>query len=116
MIQSAQVFSPRPSADPAVNLKVLQTPLNLRARERSRSPVKGEKGSLMDRLREAAGDVQGGGDGEEPETEEVVLVDGNHPRVVQEEKDLVILEDVPYSPPPSPPPPPSAPASASAIS
>jgi hypothetical protein len=105
MIQSAQVFSPRPSADPAVNLKVLQTPLNLRARERSRSPVKGEKASLMDRLQEAAGDVQGGGDGEEPETEEVVLVDGNHPRVVQEEKDLVILEDVPYSPPPSPPPP-----------
>jgi len=31
---------------------------------------------------------------EEEEANEIVLVDGNHPRVVEEDKDLVILEDV----------------------
>ncbi|EPQ50494.1 hypothetical protein GLOTRDRAFT_141481 [Gloeophyllum trabeum ATCC 11539] len=34
--------------------------------------------------------------------EEIVLVDGNHPRVTQEENDLVILEDVPQIPRPAP--------------
>jgi hypothetical protein len=33
-------------------------------------------------------------DEEEEEGEDIVLVDGPHPRVVQEEKDLVILEEV----------------------
>jgi hypothetical protein len=59
---------------------------------------------LMEKLREAAVDKdgeEGRGDGEE-EGEEIVLVDGNYPRVVQEEKDLVILEDVPILPPPTP--------------
>lgn len=52
----------------------------------------------MERLCEAkdrdvdAREEDGSGDGDE---EEIVLVDGDHPRVVQEEKDLVILEDVP---------------------
>ena len=84
MIQSAEVFSPRPSTDPSVNLKVLQSPL----KPRSVSPV---KPSLTSRLREAK---------EEEQNEEIVLVDGNHPRVVEDDKDLVILEDIPYTPPP----------------
>lgn len=100
MIHSAQVFSPRPSADPAVNLKVLQTPLRTGS---SMSPVKSGGSSLMEKLREAAEDADADtrrerADGEGDE--EIVLVDGNHPRVVQEEKDLVILEDVPYLPQP----------------
>ncbi|KIM82686.1 hypothetical protein PILCRDRAFT_819990, partial [Piloderma croceum F 1598] len=108
MIHSAQVFSPRPSADPAANLKVLQTPLKaLQSRTRSVSPdKKGEtKGSLMERLWEARADAEmaadAAGDGGE---EDIILVDGNHPRVVQEEKDLVILEDVPIpvAPPSTP--------------
>jgi hypothetical protein len=71
MIQSAEVFTPRPSDDPRVNLKILQSPLKM-------SPVK--KGPLWRK---------------EEEEEEIRLVHGNHPRVVEEEKDLVILEDVP---------------------
>jgi hypothetical protein len=99
MIHSAQVFSPRPSADPAANLKVLQTPLKaLQSRTRSVSPNKkgGARGSLMERLWEARADAKMAADaaGDAGE-EDIVLVDGNHPRVVQEEEDLVILEDVP---------------------
>lgn len=86
MIQSAEVFTPRPSADPRVNLKVLQSPLKPRA---ERSPV---KRNLMDRLQEARD--------EEEEEGQIVLVEGDHPRVVEEEKDLVILEDIPFSPQP----------------
>ena len=99
MIHSAQVFSPRPSADPAANLRVLQTPLRASPAKDARGQVDGPGtgGGLMERLWEAAGDRGGDGDGD---GEEIVLVDGNHPRVVQEEKDLVILEDVPYSPQP----------------
>lgn len=100
MIQSAEVFSPRPSADPSVNLKVLQSPLKPR-------PVSPVKPSLLSRLREAKED--------EENEEEIVLVDGNHPRVVEEEKDLVILEDVPYAPP-SPQVTPPSPQSRSLIS
>jgi hypothetical protein len=99
MIHSAQVFSPRPSADPAANLKILQTPLKaMQSRTRSVSPDKtgGAKGSLMERLWEARADAEMAGDAAGDGVEEdIVLVDGNHPRVVQEEKDLVILEDVP---------------------
>jgi hypothetical protein len=98
MIHSAQVFSPRPSADPAANLKVLQTPLKaMQSRMRSVSPDKkgGAKGSLMERLWEARADAEMAADAAGDGGEDIVLVDGNHPRVVQEEKDLVILEDVP---------------------
>lgn len=65
MILSANVFSPRPSANPRENLRVLQSPLKPFAHQ--------------------------------PEV--VKLVDGNHPRVVEEEQDLIILEDVQPSPP-----------------
>lgn len=83
MIQSAQVFTPGPSADPAVNLRILQSPLKPRAR--SRSP---EKMTLTERLKAARDDM------DEDADEEIVLVDGNYPRVVEEDKDLIILEDV----------------------
>ena len=93
MIQSAEVFSPRPSTDPSVNLKVLQSPL----KPRSVSPV---KPSSVSRLREAKE--------KEQNDEEIVLVDGNHPRVVEDDRDLVILEDIPYTPPPPQVTPPSS--------
>jgi hypothetical protein len=74
MIQSAQVFSPRPSQNPYQNLRILQSPLK---------PFKTP--SKLDNPHANA---------EDTDDQEVVLVDGNRPRVVQEEKDLVILEDV----------------------
>ncbi|TFK28280.1 hypothetical protein FA15DRAFT_701172 [Coprinopsis marcescibilis] len=80
MIQSAQVFSPRPSHDPRENLRVLQSPL----KNQFKSPT---KPSLLSRPPTNAAP--------EPEEEDdIVLVDGDHPRVVQEEKDLIILEQV----------------------
>lgn len=110
MIHSAQVFSPRPSADPRENLRVLQSPLKVpatplrnifggagaspasptKARSRSVSPLK---------FGHASADM-GANEGEkleeeQPEDQEVILVHTNHPRVVEEDKDLVILEDVP---------------------
>jgi hypothetical protein len=70
MIRSAEVFSPAPSHDPMVNLKILQSPVKGRL---STSPVK---------------------QGKPNESEEIVLVHGDCPRVVEEERDLVILEDI----------------------
>jgi len=113
MIQSAQVFSPRPSADPRENLRVLQSPLKVpatplrsifsgtgtgstsptKARSRSVSPLKfghasadmgANENEKIEQLEE-----------EQLEDQEVILVHTNHPRVVEEDKDLVILEDVP---------------------
>lgn len=75
MIQSAQVFTPRPSPDPRENLRILQSPLRPFSSPKKPSPL------------------QTPSDHEEEE-EEIVLVDGNHPRVVEDEKDLIILEDV----------------------
>ncbi|KAH6903308.1 hypothetical protein BKA70DRAFT_1566915 [Coprinopsis sp. MPI-PUGE-AT-0042] len=80
MIHSAQVFTPRPSNDPRENLRVLQSPM----KNQFKSPM---KPSLLSRAPQIADD--------EEEEEEIVLVDGNHPRVVEEDRDLVILEDVP---------------------
>ncbi|KAI0045639.1 hypothetical protein FA95DRAFT_1560992 [Auriscalpium vulgare] len=77
MIQSAQVFSPAPDPDPRVNLRILQTPIRA-------SPLKPNR----QRLQHEADGM------EEEEEEPIVLVEGNRPRVVEEEKDLVILEDV----------------------
>ena len=113
MIQSAQVFSPRPSADPRENLRVLQSPLKVpatplrsifsgtgtgstsptRARSRSVSPLKfghvsADMGANEDEKLEPLEE-------EQLEDQEVILVHTNHPRVVEEDKDLVILEDVP---------------------
>ena len=77
MIHSAQVFSPQPSKDPRENLRILQSPL----KNSFKSPV---KATLK-------------------EEDDIILVQGSHPRVVQDERDLVILEDVAVTaPPPSP--------------
>lgn len=82
MIQSAQVFTPGPSADPRENLRILQTPMKapfLRHEPREPSPLK--RGSAPD-----PEDMD--------DDEEIVLVESNHPKVLEEEKDLVILEHV----------------------
>ena len=68
MIHSAQVFSPHPSQDPRENLRILQSPL---------------KNSFKSPLKTAL-----------QEEDEIILVQGSNPRVVQEDRDLVILEDV----------------------
>ena len=75
MIQSAQVFSPRPSAHPHENLRVLQSPIKPFKTPSKITPSKEDSDE---------------GDSDQ----EIVLVDGNFPRVLEEEKDLVILEDV----------------------
>ncbi|KAF4579411.1 hypothetical protein EYR40_000421 [Pleurotus pulmonarius] len=75
MIQSAQVFTPRPSPDPRENLRILQSPLRPFSSPKKPSPLQTPSS-------------------QEEEEEEIVLVDGNHPRVVEDEKDLIILEDV----------------------
>ncbi|KAI0922850.1 hypothetical protein AcV5_009721 [Taiwanofungus camphoratus] len=79
MIRSAHVFSPRPSADPRENLRLLQSPL--------KTPFRARNGTL-----------------ENDEDGEIVLVESNHPRVVEEEKDLVILDTVTLPEEPAPPP------------
>ena len=72
MIASAMVFTPRPSQDPRENLLTLQSPL---------------KPSYSSPLKPAHD--------EEPEEEDIVLVESNHPNVVQDDEDnLVILESV----------------------
>ncbi|KAK7434026.1 hypothetical protein VKT23_020425 [Stygiomarasmius scandens] len=90
MINSAQVFSPRPSPNPLENLRVLKSPLKpFRNAAPLPSPIRKSIFSQQD-LKD----------------EEVVLVEGNCPRVVEEDKDLVILEHVEVpsarSRPPSP--------------
>ena len=72
MIASAMVFTPRPSQDPRENLRTLQSPL----KPNYSSPLKPTHS-------------------EEPEEEDIVLVESNHPNVVQDDEDnLVILENV----------------------
>ncbi|KAJ7487983.1 hypothetical protein FB451DRAFT_1025621 [Mycena latifolia] len=96
MIAAAQVFSPRgvPSPDPRQNLRVLQSPLRLPpasfpapSSPRTPSPSPARRGAAQH------DDEQEEGDAEEDE-EEITLVQGAHPRVVEEARDLVILEDV----------------------
>lgn len=82
MIHSAQVFSPRPSKDPRENLRILQSPLK-NAFKAPPTPIRPRTNTSAAQTRE-----------EEEEVDDIVLVDGNHPRVVEDEKDLVILEDV----------------------
>lgn len=120
MIQSAQVFTPRPSKDPRENLKILQSPiktsifgvgstLDANGRERSTSPNKPRSVSPLkfgvgpddnssdediDDNDEGQGQNSTEGD-DTAEEEHIVLVHTNHPRVVEEDRDLVILEDVP---------------------
>ncbi len=80
MIQSAQVFTPRPDPDPRVNLRVLQTPIRLNS-----SPLK----HAHHTFKQEQDDQQDGEDGTP-----IRLVEGNRPQVVEEEQDLVILEEV----------------------
>jgi hypothetical protein len=80
MIQSAQVFTPRPDPDPRVNLRVLQTPIRFNS-----SPLK----QAHRTPRQARADQQDGEFGTP-----IRLVEGNCPQVVEEEQDLVILEEV----------------------
>jgi hypothetical protein len=87
MIQSAEVFSPRPSQDPMVNLRVLKSPLKARF---TTSPVKG-------------------GNKKNPKQEEIVLVEGTCPKVVEDERDLVIMETVDVLPDESEEPAPQTP-------
>ena len=75
MIASAMVFTPRPSQDPRENLRTLQSPL----KPNYSSPLKPTHS-------------------EESEEEDIVLVESNHPNVVQDDEDnLVILESVEVS-------------------
>ncbi|EIW79456.1 hypothetical protein CONPUDRAFT_82884 [Coniophora puteana RWD-64-598 SS2] len=82
MINSAVVFTPRPSNDPRENLRILQTPL--------KSPLKKPAYSARD-IEE-----------EQDEGDDIVLVEGNHPQVVEEEKDLIVLESVEVEEEPEP--------------
>ncbi|KAL4067490.1 hypothetical protein V8B97DRAFT_1873520 [Scleroderma yunnanense] len=93
MIQSAEVFTPRPSKDPMENLRILQSPFKRRAP----SPLKQQYNTQP---------TAPTGEDDEVE-EEIVLVDGNCPHVVEEEKDLVILESVEVEVPPLHPSPPT---------
>jgi hypothetical protein len=68
MIERAEVFTPRPSSDPKVNLKILRSPVKGRT---STSPVK-------------CGGKPGG----------IILVDGFQPNLLEDEKDLIIAEDL----------------------
>ncbi|KAI3596444.1 hypothetical protein WG66_003220 [Moniliophthora roreri] len=88
MIHSAEVFTPRPSSNPAENLRVLQSPLRLAPSSPLRSPL---KRSLFSQT------------ATEETEEEIVLVDGSNPHVVEQDSDLVILEELPFAAqPPSP--------------
>jgi len=117
MIQSAQVFTPRPSKDPRENLRILQSPIKANIfsvgdatadRSRSQSPHKPRAVSPLkfgvhaddeESDEEMYEDEQNENDNErgrpDNNEEHIVLVHTNHPRVVEEDRDLVILEDVP---------------------
>ncbi|KAI0826106.1 hypothetical protein BC629DRAFT_1434608 [Irpex lacteus] len=114
MIQSAQVFTPRPSQDPRENLRILKTPIKTPfsshsqaktpqfggrgRRRRESSPLK--RGTYLPPQPEEDSDSED----EEPEAD-IVLVQTNHPKVVEEDRDLVILEHVDVSiPNPEPAP------------
>lgn len=98
MIQSAQVFTPRPSQDPRENLRILKTPIKTPfssqaktphfggRRRRESSPLK--RGTYLPPQPEEDSDSD-----DEPEAD-IVLVETNHPKVVEEDRDLVILEHV----------------------
>jgi hypothetical protein len=85
MIQSAQVFTPRPHPDPRVNLRVLQTPIRLNI-----SPLKQAHDGGGGALAQEPADQQEEEYGGTP----IRLVEGNHPQVVEEQQDLVILEEL----------------------
>ncbi|CCM05638.1 uncharacterized protein FIBRA_07867 [Fibroporia radiculosa] len=78
MIQSAHVFTPRPSTDPRANLRVLQSPL--------KAPFRAEAPQQLD--------------DQEGKEDDIVLVESNHPLVVESDNDLVILDHVTVIDPP----------------
>ncbi|OCH84181.1 hypothetical protein OBBRIDRAFT_799298 [Obba rivulosa] len=84
MIHSAHVFSPAPSANPRENLRVLQSPLKAPF---ARAPGTPEHAR-----------------GRTEEAQEIVLVESDCPRVVEEERDLIILDHVTVQDPPPPSP------------
>ncbi|KAG2069403.1 hypothetical protein BDR04DRAFT_1203992 [Suillus decipiens] len=90
MIHSAQVFTPRgkPFSDPLANLRILQSPL------KQLVPSPRKPSALKDSHIPEPDEIE----------EEIVLVESNTPHVVQEDKDLVILErvEVQALPPPTP--------------
>ncbi|KAJ3839192.1 hypothetical protein F5878DRAFT_135055 [Lentinula raphanica] len=91
MIESAEVFSPRPSANAMENLRVLQSPLKpYTIRSRSSSPhIPTPSRSLFPSTTISQRSSEDADD-----EEEIILVEGNSPRVVEEAEDLIILEDV----------------------
>ena len=98
MIHSAQVFSPRPSQDPRENLRILRSPLkNTFKSSALASPSMPLRTSIFPISSQSPYTTP---PKHEPvfqndeEEDHIILVDGNHPRVVEEDKDLVILEDV----------------------
>ncbi|KAH8833807.1 hypothetical protein DL96DRAFT_1456051, partial [Flagelloscypha sp. PMI_526] len=84
LVESAQVFSPKPSPHPQENLHILRSPMR-------RSPTK----SYLSQVTTPSFEE----DNDENE-DQVILVEGHTPRVVQEESDLVIVEEVDHLPPP----------------
>ena len=100
MIHSAQVFTPRPSQDPRENLRILKTPI--------KSPFMrqdyGYNRRMSSPLKRGAYIPEEDEEDEEDEDRDIVLVESNHPRVVEEDRDLVILEHV-VAPEPEPEPP-----------
>ncbi|KAG7096101.1 hypothetical protein E1B28_006777 [Marasmius oreades] len=106
MIQSAEVFTPRPSSDPMENLRVLQSPLrSYRSPLSTPTPSPSTSGRSLFTLTSPSPSTP---DSRAHDPAAVTLVDGNNPCVVEEDQDLVILEDVPLTTSSSPTPPPSA--------
>ncbi|KAG6847894.1 hypothetical protein H0H93_005119, partial [Arthromyces matolae] len=98
LITSTNVFSPRPFADPRENLRVLKSPLRNTFKSPRRLIAKTPLPSLLSKYAysspmKPSQSLEEDEDDEEEE-ENIVLVDGNHPRVVEDEKDLIILEDI----------------------
>ncbi|KAG5728717.1 hypothetical protein E4T56_gene18627 [Termitomyces sp. T112] len=112
LITSTQVFSPRPSPDPRENLRILKSPLKntFKARNRGTTPLRTVFAQASSRyaynspMKPSTSASLTVDEDDEDEEDSIILVDGNHPRVVEDEKDLVILEDIdrPISPSDSP--------------
>ncbi|KAJ7498341.1 hypothetical protein B0H11DRAFT_2276039 [Mycena galericulata] len=88
MIASAQVFSPRQPPDPRENLRVLQSPLRALFPRPPSAPGSPSPSLAKPRAASASSDS------DDNEAETTTLVQGAHPRVVEEARDLVILENV----------------------
>ncbi|KAG6895598.1 hypothetical protein C0992_000445 [Termitomyces sp. T32_za158] len=99
LITSTYVFSPRPSPDPRENLRVLKSPLKntFKALKRGTTPLRtlfANASSRYEYTSPVKPDRAPLPADEDEEEDNIVLVDGNHPRVVEDEQDLVILEDI----------------------